>query len=256
MGERRTDLGLLEGEAAGEELGRQHVRPAERHMFDHSGTVEHLSSNRGVGTNIGRRSAFRAPSLVGITIPSRKMTVRTPASITDLAKYDSETPIFEPKSTTTLGDWPTLPTSCSDLSRCPPARTADQEYRNVRQSRRESGRRRGCRRRNRENGDREFRSAWRARSCPGIADHRSHIAANDGLGEVLKLHRRIDLLKIDIEGVEERVLNSIDQATLGRVHLIYVEAGDNDQLVPDTLREQFTLSSHQGICRYGNRNLS
>lgn len=82
------------------------------------------------------------------------------------------------------------------------------------------------------------------------------LAANDVLREVLERCRRIDLLKIDIEGVEERVLNSIDQATLARVHLIYVEAGDDDRLMPDALREQFTLSSHRGICRYRNRNPS
>lgn len=82
------------------------------------------------------------------------------------------------------------------------------------------------------------------------------VAANDVLREVLERHQRIDLLKIDIEGVEERVLNSVEQDILARVQLIYVEAGDNDRLMPDALRQRFTLSSHRGICRYRNRNSS
>jgi len=71
----------------------------------------------------------------------------------------------------------------------------------------------------------------------------------------LAVHKQIDLLKIDIEGVEERVLNSLDVNVLSKIKCIYVESGANDKLMPQNLKQLFQLFSHRGICKYVNTTL-
>ncbi len=76
---------------------------------------------------------------------------------------------------------------------------------------------------------------------------------NSALGPPLARHPAIDVLKVDIEGMEERVIDAINEENLARVRMIYIEAGDNDKLFPPRLRKDFSLVSHRGLCKYVNR---
>jgi FkbM family methyltransferase len=78
------------------------------------------------------------------------------------------------------------------------------------------------------------------------------INVNSALSEILANHQFIDVLKIDIEGMEDVVLNSISEDILAKIKLIYLEAGDDDKFFPQNLKKFFKLVSHRGICKYEN----
>jgi FkbM family methyltransferase len=79
------------------------------------------------------------------------------------------------------------------------------------------------------------------------------VGVNEALRPALEAHGVIDVLKIDIEGVEEAVLEAADPRLLARIRTIYVEAGDDTTLYPRSLRDRFDLAPRRGICRYVNR---
>ena len=80
---------------------------------------------------------------------------------------------------------------------------------------------------------------------------------NTILQEIFSKHEYIDIVKIDIEGVEQTVINAIDKEYLKRIKLIYVEAGD-EFIYPDNLKDCFKAINHRGICKFVNNtcNLS
>ena len=80
---------------------------------------------------------------------------------------------------------------------------------------------------------------------------------NTILQEIFSKHEYIDIVKIDIEGVEQTVINAIDKEYLKRIKLIYVEAGD-EFIYPDNLKDCFKAINHRGICNFVNNtcNLS
>jgi FkbM family methyltransferase len=78
------------------------------------------------------------------------------------------------------------------------------------------------------------------------------IDINFALSQVLDSHDFIDILKMDIEGLEEIAINSIDLDILSRIKLIYVEAGDDNKFFPQNLKKSFKHFSHRGICKYVN----
>jgi FkbM family methyltransferase len=71
------------------------------------------------------------------------------------------------------------------------------------------------------------------------------------LQEILAKHEFIDIVKIDIEGVEQTVINAIDKEYLKRIKSIYVEAGD-EFIYPDNLKDCFKAIKHRGICKFVN----
>jgi FkbM family methyltransferase len=82
------------------------------------------------------------------------------------------------------------------------------------------------------------------------------VGVNEALGATLAAHGVIDVLKIDIEGAEERVLEAVDPRYLARIRTIYLEAGEDTTLYPPNVRAQFALVPHRGICRYVNRAMA
>jgi FkbM family methyltransferase len=61
---------------------------------------------------------------------------------------------------------------------------------------------------------------------------------NAVLEEVLRREDRVDLLKIDTEGAEERTLVAIEPALLDRIGAIYAEARPHRPLLPDWFRQE------------------
>jgi FkbM family methyltransferase len=82
------------------------------------------------------------------------------------------------------------------------------------------------------------------------------VSAQAEIAKVLAQHEYIDILKIDIEGLEESVINALSDESLARIKTIYVEAGDDVLFFPDRLKKDFTLSSSTGICKYTNRSFA
>jgi FkbM family methyltransferase len=75
------------------------------------------------------------------------------------------------------------------------------------------------------------------------------------LSDILCRHSFIDILKIDIEGLEDIVLEHISDENLTKIKVIYLEKGDDDKYFPENLRNRFKLLSHRGICKYINFEL-
>jgi FkbM family methyltransferase len=82
------------------------------------------------------------------------------------------------------------------------------------------------------------------------------VSVDEALRAALERHPVVDLLKVDVEGIEERLLDAASPALLERVRTIYVEAGDDDRLYPENVRRSFDLVPHRGICKYVNRRLA
>jgi FkbM family methyltransferase len=75
---------------------------------------------------------------------------------------------------------------------------------------------------------------------------------NSVLDDILSQHQRIDIIKIDIEGVEEKVINAIDAKYLDKINTIYVESGDAP-ISPANLKDRFIRSTNGGISKFTNR---
>jgi FkbM family methyltransferase len=73
---------------------------------------------------------------------------------------------------------------------------------------------------------------------------------NAVLDEVLRLENRIDLLKIDTEGAEERTLVAIEPACLDRIGAIYAEAKPQRHLFP----RRFSQEQYGEVVRLFNRS--
>ena len=78
---------------------------------------------------------------------------------------------------------------------------------------------------------------------------------NSILQDILAVHECIDIVKIDIEGVEETVINAIQKKHLKKIKIIYVEAGDDSSMFPENLKESFTLTMSLGIYKFVNNYL-
>lgn len=81
------------------------------------------------------------------------------------------------------------------------------------------------------------------------------VDVNFALSCILHSHPLIDVLKIDIEGMEDLVLSHISDENLAKIKVIYLEKGDDDNFFPAHFKNQFELSSHRGICKYVNMKL-
>jgi len=77
------------------------------------------------------------------------------------------------------------------------------------------------------------------------------VAVNDVLGSILSREGTIDILKIDVEGTEEKILNAIEPKHLSRIRKIYMEALPNTQFHPD----QFDQEKSGTVCRLINKSL-
>lgn len=69
-------------------------------------------------------------------------------------------------------------------------------------------------------------------------------AANDILKEVLGRHDRVNILKVDIEGLEDDLLKNLEPALLDKVDLIYVESEFDGML------KGFRKKIYGGIARF------
>jgi len=74
------------------------------------------------------------------------------------------------------------------------------------------------------------------------------LSINDVLEEVLSREGRVDLLKLDTEGYEERTVRAIDPEYLTRIRAIYLEALPTQPLLPARFHE----SRYGSVCRYFN----
>ena len=70
------------------------------------------------------------------------------------------------------------------------------------------------------------------------------LPANYSLGEILKNHQYIDIVKIDVEGYENKILSHLRTDILLRIGRIYAEIEDDNE-IPGFLRERYG-----GIVRY------
>lgn len=61
---------------------------------------------------------------------------------------------------------------------------------------------------------------------------------NGVLEEVLNKHGRIDILKLDIEGMELPTVSAIDKRLLVSINRVYLEAAPEDALYPDLFRQE------------------
>ena len=70
------------------------------------------------------------------------------------------------------------------------------------------------------------------------------VSINDALRSVLEKAPEIDILKIDVEGLEVRLTQAIDPDLRGRIRRIYLEAAPEHPVLP----ESFQQRSYGGIC--------
>ena len=70
------------------------------------------------------------------------------------------------------------------------------------------------------------------------------VSANQVLGEVLNQHDFVDIVKIDVEGYENKILSHLRTDILSRLGRIYAETSD-DQRIPG-----FSSESNSGLTRY------
>jgi FkbM family methyltransferase len=74
---------------------------------------------------------------------------------------------------------------------------------------------------------------------------------NEVLKNALQLHSRIDILKIDTEGVEVQTVNAIDPEFAKKISRIYLEARPSCDLIPETFRNRQYGSIRQLANRTG-----
>ena len=72
------------------------------------------------------------------------------------------------------------------------------------------------------------------------------VLANEVLKEILRQHAFVDILKIDVEGYENKILSHLEKEVLSNIKLIYAET-DNEKKITG-----FSSSSNSGLTRYRN----
>ena len=70
------------------------------------------------------------------------------------------------------------------------------------------------------------------------------LLANHVLGEILEKHQNIDIVKIDVEGYENKILSSLKKEILSRVGRIYAETEDDQEILG------FSSERYGGLTRY------
>ena len=70
------------------------------------------------------------------------------------------------------------------------------------------------------------------------------VSANQVLEEVLSWHKLVDIVKIDVEGYEHKILAHLNEEVLSRIALIYAETDYNQKLLG------FSSESNCGLTRY------
>ena len=70
------------------------------------------------------------------------------------------------------------------------------------------------------------------------------VLANKVLEEVLGRHESVDILKIDIEGYENKILSHLSTEVLSHVTRIYAETEDNQRI------SGFSSELYGGLTRY------
>ena len=70
------------------------------------------------------------------------------------------------------------------------------------------------------------------------------VSINEVLRSVLERAPEIDILKIDVEGLEVRLVQAIDTDLRGRIRRIYIEADPDGAVLPDC----FSQRSRGGVC--------
>ena len=70
------------------------------------------------------------------------------------------------------------------------------------------------------------------------------VSVNHVLSEVLRRHEFVDIVKIDVEGYENKILSHLKMEILSRIGWIYAETSD-DQEIPG-----FSSESNSGLTRY------
>ena len=70
------------------------------------------------------------------------------------------------------------------------------------------------------------------------------LLASNVLGEVLEKHQSIDIVKIDVEGYENKILSSLKKEILSRVGRIYAETEDDQEILG------FSSERYGGLTRY------
>jgi FkbM family methyltransferase len=70
------------------------------------------------------------------------------------------------------------------------------------------------------------------------------VSANKILDEVLDRHKEADILKIDVEGYENKILGSLKAEVLSRVDRIYAETEDDQEI------QGFSSERYGGLTRY------
>ena len=70
------------------------------------------------------------------------------------------------------------------------------------------------------------------------------LLANHVLSEVLEKHQSIDIVKIDVEGYENKILSSIKSEILSRINRIYAETEGSQEI------SGFSRERYGGLTRY------
>ena len=70
------------------------------------------------------------------------------------------------------------------------------------------------------------------------------LLANHVLSEVLEKHQSIDIVKIDVEGYENKILGSIKSEILSRINRIYAETEGSQEI------SGFSRERYGGLTRY------
>ncbi len=64
------------------------------------------------------------------------------------------------------------------------------------------------------------------------------------LGEILSRHKTIDVVKVDVEGYENKIISSLKKEILSRVGRIYAETEDDQKILG------FSSERYGGLTRY------
>jgi FkbM family methyltransferase len=70
------------------------------------------------------------------------------------------------------------------------------------------------------------------------------VSANQYLVKILNLHKSVDILKIDVEGYENKILSNLKMESLSRIDCIYAETADNQEI------PGFYSRSNSGLTAY------
>ena len=70
------------------------------------------------------------------------------------------------------------------------------------------------------------------------------VSANKVLDEILTQQKCADIVKIDVEGYENKILDSIKRENLSRIDRIYAETKDDQEILG------FSSESYGGLTRY------